>query len=225
MLRADPARIQRWARRRLAPLVRRPEGPALPRVWVDAACGRSPSDPASLLGYWLERLAPPPPEARRAARDAGRLPTDEDVLLTPEVAARRLYADVARVSRYEAEGTLPALRLDGATRYDAALVGMVADGEAAAAAARREEVEAWSRFEYVTGLAEGVTPPPTDAPPAPAKAVSAAPRAWHLPDDIADMGVPPEVEALPEGEAETEGPPPDGSRLIRTEGFETEDED
>ena len=51
-----------------------------------------------------------------------------------------------------------------------------------------------------------------------------APRAWHLPDDIAALdGLPrPEPEPQPEGEAK---PPPDGSRLIRAEGFETVDEE
>ena len=220
ILRADPARIRRWARTGAAPLVPRPGGAAeLPRAWVDAAGGRSGSDPDALLGYWRERLAPPSAHARRALRDLARL--EISPLLTAEEAGRRLYADAARIRRLGAEGVLPGLTVDGEVRFDEVLVDLITQGDEAGAAARRLEIADAARFEYATQLADGAAPPPTEAPPAPAEAVAAAPRAWHLPDDIAAIGSPPAQEE----KAEPSEAPPDGSRLIRTEGFETVDEE
>lgn len=221
ILRADPYRIRRWARTGGAPLVPRPRGRfALPRAWVDAAGGQSGSDPDALLGYWRERLAPPSVHARRTVRDLGELRLEP--LLDAEEAGRRLHADLLRLRRLTAEGVLPALRIDGVPRYDALLVTRLAEGDEAGAAARREEVQEAARFEYATDLAAGATPPAPPPAPAPAEAVAAAPRAWHLPDDIAS------IESMPASadEEPAEAEPPSGdSRLIRTEGFETVDED
>jgi hypothetical protein len=234
MLRIDPVRIRRWARQGRMPLIQGPDGPALPRAWVDAETGASAADPDGLLRYWLERTAPPPPEARRTLRDRSRLPVDP--LLAAGEAARRVYADPVRLERLDADGTLPALRVDGESHYDPALTDLVAAGDAeeGPAAARREEVQAWARFEYATDLDAGASPPPTQTRPIPDEVAATAPRAWSIPEDVAAMdGL--DAEALPETTGpeavespETEGAPepePDGSRLIRTEGFETEDED
>ena len=221
ILRADPVRIRRWARTGAAPLVPRSEGgAALPRAWVDAAGGRSGSDPEALLGYWRERLAPPSTHARRTLRDVTQLKVK--ALRTAEETARRLHADTARIRRLCAEGVLPSLRVDGEIRYDEVLVDLVARGDEAGAAARRLELVEAARFEYATDLTVGAVPPATRATPAPAEAVAAAPRAWHLPDDIAALDSLPSKE---QAQGEPEEAPPDGSRLIRTEGFETVDED
>ena len=223
ILRADPVRIRRWARIGAAPLVPRPEGgPALPRAWVDAESGESGSDPAALLRYWCERLAPPSGHARRVLRDVTQLTLKS--LLTAEETARRLHADAHRVRRLRAEGTLPGLKVDGAMRYDEALVSCLAEGDEAGAEVRRREIAEAARFEYATDLTVGAAPPPTQAPPAPPEAVAAAPRAWHLPDDIAALDSLPPGEAAESPAEEAEAPPED-SRLIRTEGFETVDED
>lgn len=227
ILRVDPVRIRRWARTGKAPLVPRPQGgTALPRAWVDAETGLSPSDPEALLRFWRERLAPPAPHARRALRDVTQLTTRR--LLSVEEASRGLHADAARIRRLDAEGVLPGLRVDGETRYDEALVALVAAGDEAGAEARRQDVADQARFEYVTDLTGGAAPPATQAPPAPAAAVAAAPRAWHLPEDIAAIESAPEEDPAEAESVESEpvtSEPVTGSRLIRTEGFETVDED
>jgi hypothetical protein len=221
ILRADPVRIRRWARTGAAPLVPRPTGDfALPRAWVDATAGRTGSDPEALLGFWRERLAPPSAHARRVLRDATQLTVKP--LLTQEETARRLRADAARLGRLSAQGVLPGLRVDGETCFDEVLVTRLAEGDVPGAELRRREVAQAARFEYATDLTVGAVPPATQAPPAPPQAVAAAPRAWHLPDEIADLDGLPRPEPQPEGEAK---PPPDGSRLIRAEGFETLDEE
>lgn len=156
-------------------------------------------------------------------RDRARLPASG--LLGARDAAHRILADEARLRRMDADGTLPALSLDGERRYDEDLVSLLAreglDDEAARTTdARREEVRDWARFEYVTDLDAGATAPPTQARAAPAEAVAVAPHAWHLPEEIAAVEGPP-----PDEDTQTTDTPGEGARLIRAEGFEVEDED
>jgi hypothetical protein len=219
LLFADPARLEREARRGVIPHARVGAALGLPAPWVDAAAGTLPVDEASSREYWLARLAPPSPSAHRPSRGRDRLPSE--TLLDPAEAARRVFADVAALPRLDADGTLPALRVDGEVRYDAALVDLVAregvDPEAAARAAeRRALVREWSRFEYATA-APVVAPPAARSAPAPApRATPAAsgpppPKAYEIPDDVF-AGEPAEAPAPP-------------ARLIRTEGFVSEDEE
>ncbi len=218
LLFADPARLRRWARQQRVPLYRGPGGDALPRAWVDAETGRTPTDADGLRRYWLERLAPPSPEAQRAQEDRERLPSER--LLGESEAARSLFADAARLRRMAKEGSLPPLLVDGRVTYDGDLVQLAAEG--ASLEARRAEVAAWGRFAYVTGLHAGAEPPPAIAKPAPAEAVAVAPHAWRIPKDVAEIHAP-EIQALPASTPEED--PPAKGRLLEADGFETIDED
>jgi len=209
LLRTSPARLRRQGRAGRIPLLRGAQGEGVPRAWADAAGGRTATDEEALRCYWLERLAPPSVDARRPLRDRACLPA-ESLLEEGEVAAR-LRADASRLRRLDADGTLPALRVDGALRYDALLVDLLArageDEKAASGAERRRaEVRAWALFEYRTSPAGGLAPAPPEAPAAPANALAAAPRAWSVPSDLG----PP--------------PPPDGE-IAAADGFEVVPED
>jgi hypothetical protein len=133
-------------------------------------------------------------------------------VLEPAETARLLTADARALQRLEAEGLLPAFRVDGQVRFDAALAGLVLEGDEGAAAARRAEVRSLARYEYVTGLAEGRLPPGGTDRPAPPAALAAAPRAWSLPADLPEP--PPPGDALA-GEQD----------LIRSDDVEVRDED
>ena len=141
---------------------------------------------------------------------------------------------MARLDRLATDGTLPALRVDGETRYDEVLVELVAEApETQGAQTRRAMVLDWTRYEYATDLDQGAAPPPTATKPAPKEATAAAPHAWRMPDDLAEEldTLPPlpaetgSVEEVPAEADETTDEKPDDSRLIRTDGFETVDED
>lgn len=238
LLWVGPGRIRRWIRIGKVPAVRRQAVWHLPRAWVDAACGREATDEEAVRRYWLERLAPPSREAARPLKDRTHL--EAEALLTAGEVAPRVFADEARLARLAGDGTLPALRVDGATRYDAALVDLVAEApETQGAETRRALVLAWARYEYATDLDRGAAPPPTATKAAPKEVTAAAPRAWRLPDDLReDLADLPPLEA---GTEAAEAPPAaeepaetadastdestDGSRLIRADGFETVDED
>jgi len=124
LLWVGPERIRRWIRLGRVPATRRETGLHLPRAWVDAACGQEATDEGAVRRYWLERLAPPRRAAGRPLRDRSKLETES--LLTTAEAARRVFADEVRLERLAAEGALPALRLDGDTRYDETLVDLLA---------------------------------------------------------------------------------------------------
>jgi hypothetical protein len=217
LLFADAARLEREARRGVIPHARVGAAIGFPAPWVDAATGALPVDEASTREYWLARLASPSPGAHRPSRGRDRLPCE--TLLDPAEAARRVFADVAALPRLDAEGTLPALRVDGETRYDAALVDLAAregvEPEATAAAAeRRALVREWSRFEYASAAvtlppAARPAPPPAPATPGapPAPAGPPPPGAYTIPDDLL---------------ADAPAPAP---RLIRTDGFASIDEE
>ncbi len=216
LLYRDPARLAREARRQHIPSARVEQEIGLPAPWVDAERGAGPADPEALRVYWLGRLAPPSPDARRPSRARDRLPAES--LLEPEEAARRVFATPAALLRMDTEGTLPSLRVDGRVLYDEQLTDLVADDHADAAA-RRAEVLAWARFEYETQVEAPVAPPPAFEPvrqptstepghAAPEAAVTEptdAPAAYEIPADL--LG---------------DEPP---SRLIDVDGFETIDED
>jgi len=221
LLFCDAHWLRRRARRRLVPSTWRREQMVLPRDWVEAEAGIAPLDAEALRDYWLSRLAPPAPSAARPRRDRRHLPCEE--VLPAGEAARRVTADPLRLEALDAEGVLPALRVDGRTAYDAALVALVCredeDEDAGRRAdARRAAVKAWACYEYVTDLDEGRPPPPAATRAAPAQATAAAPHAWHLPDDLA--APPPEATTEPAGS--TGGEPP---HLIEADGFETVDEE
>ncbi len=227
LLFTDPARLEREARRGRIPYAVVGAEVGLPAPWVEAAAGIAPIDEASSRDYWLARLAPPSPDARRPLRARDRLPATD--LLEPGEAARRVFADRPALVRLDAEGVLPALRVDGETRYDATLVDLVAAEEvdpaaAAAAAERRALVREWRRYEYATEMpgtpvlpvppaplsSETPKPTATDAAAAASPLESApAPKAYEVPTDLLEEAPP------------TPRPP---SRLIRTEGHETVDE-
>ena len=81
---------------------------------------------------------------------------------------------------------MPALLVDGRAVYDDELTALVDEAgsgreDAGPASRRRAEVEAWSRFAYVTGLKDGADLPPAVTEPAPAEAVAVAPGAWRIP--------------------------------------------
>ena len=220
LLWADPARLAREAALRAAPAARHEGAWVLPNPWVEAESGREPADADALKAFWLERLAPPSFAARRTLRPRSRLPAER--LLSPDEAARALFCDPARLDRLDADGTLPALRIDGSPRFDAdlieALVAEESDGPSggATSAARRALVLEWARAEYTT--AEGSLPraDPTLPlrrsedlrPPRPPH--SDAPKAYELPPDLAPPAPPSRTRP---------------SDLSKADGFETVDED
>ena len=220
LLWADPARLAREAALRAVPAARVEGSWVIPRPWVEAESGREPADADALKAFWLERLAPPSFAARRTMRPRSRLPAER--LLSTDEAARALFCDLARLERLDADGTLPALRVDGAPRFDAdlieALLAEEADGPAggATSAARRALVLEWAQAEYTT--AESLLPraDPTlplrrsddMRPPRPPS--SDAPKAYELPPDLAPPAPPPRARP---------------SDLSRADGFETVDED
>jgi hypothetical protein len=232
LLWVGPGRIRRWIRIGRVPAVRRRAVWHLPRAWVDAACGKEAVDEEAVRRYWLGRLAPAAREAGRPQKDRSHL--EAEALLTPSEAARRVFADEARLVRLAADGTLPALRVDGETRYDLTLADLVADApETQGAETRRAMVLDWTRYEYATDLDRGAAPPPTATTAAPKEATDVAPHAWRMPDDLKEdlADLPPleagsniEETATEEGTEPSEEKP-DGSRLIRADGFETVDED
>lgn len=211
----DPAWLARGCRTGRIPWQSRDGRILLPAPWVEAEAGRSDSDPEALRVYWAERFAPPPPDAARPLRPLDALPTSDTV---PEAeAARRLHADVVRLRSLAARGVLPALRIDGESRYDADLLEHVSDGpvaDDAASDARREAVAGWAQFEYASSLASA---PPAATRAAPPAVQRSAPGAWRLPEDLTA----PE-EATP---GSPEVPPRDSDGLIEAEGYETVDED
>ena len=229
----DPVRLAREARLRSIPSARIGPALGLPAAWVEAETGTSGADPASVAAYWLGRLAPPAPGARKPRRARDRLPAPR--LLTPEEAARRLFATPAALERLDRDGRMPSLRVDGAVRYDEELVTRMAAeaDEPAAAEARRAEVRAWARFEYDTAAAAAPATPtatsaaPTAAPAAPTSETPVgeeperhdepAPAAFEIP---ADLG----LDALEPLEGSALGGEPT-SDLLDIEGFDTVDED
>ncbi|MHC5011188.1 MAG: hypothetical protein ACYTG6_09590 [Planctomycetota bacterium] len=222
LLFADPERLRRWIRQHRIPGTEVDGELALPAAWVDAAAGRSPSDAETLKRYWLDRLAPAAPEARRPRKDTDAL--GDARLLTEDEAGRALFADPVRLRRLGTEGVLPSLLVDGRPRYDARLVQDMAEASEgretpAAVAQRRDIVRHLSRYEYVSDLETDAPVRAVPTPPAKEEAVAAAPRAWSIPSDIRALASEPIAE-----EGETDGDE-SGSRLIRTEGFETADED
>ncbi|MFV1959768.1 MAG: hypothetical protein ACC662_10195 [Planctomycetota bacterium] len=221
LLFCDAHWLRRRARRRLLPFTFHRERMVLPRDWVEAEAGIAPLDAEALRGYWLSRLAPPAPGAARPRRDRRHLPCDE--VLSAKEAARRVTADPLPLEALDAEGVLPPLRVDGQTAYDAELVALVAredeDPEVAPRAdARRAAVKTWARYEYVTDLDEGRAPPPATTRADPAEAIAAAPRAWHIPEDLAAL---PAEETTGPSVPSAEEPP----HLIEADGFETVDEE
>jgi hypothetical protein len=174
LLWADSARLARQAAARAVPATRIAGAWRLPRAWVEAEAGIQPADAEALKAFWLERLAPPSFAARRSLRSRARLPAER--LLTADEAGRALFCDRARLARLDADGTLPALVLDGAPHFDADLVAALAadDPEAPAAvnraAARRALVLEWARAEYTAETPKATTLPPElspQPPPAP----------------------------------------------------------
>lgn len=219
----DPLRLRREARRLEIPSACAEQQLGLPAPWVEAESGASPADPEALKIYWLARLAPPSPDARRPLRARTRLPAE--TLLDAEEAAQRIFATPDALRRMDVEGVLPSLRVDGAVRYDAELTDLVArDDEGAevrsAADARRGEILAWARFEYETAVEEKPpvqedSTPDFDAVRTPAPEANTevhasedAPAAYEIPTDL--LG---EIDTLPP------------SRLIDVDGFDTIDED
>ena len=221
----DPARLAREARIRVIPSARIGPAVGLPAAWVDAASGASDADPESVAMYWLGRLAPPAPGARKPRRTRDRLPAE--TLLTPEEAAAQLFATPAALERLDREGRMPSLRVDGAVHYDAELVARMVDeaDEPDAAEARRAEVRAWARFEYATEAptAAGPAAPAPVSPATPAPAVDEtppqeeaprepAPGAFEIPADLGlDDLDPLDIEPT--------------SDLLDIDGFDTVDED
>ena len=231
MLLRDPARLEREIRLGRIPAARVAGQVAIPVPWAESAAGIAPTDEESVRTYWLARLAPPSAAGHRPLRERSRLDIGE--LLDGDEAARRLYAHPDVLSRLMQEGTLPALKIDGALRFDAGLVDLLArkgDGEEAGAelAERHALVSDHARFDYETGEGSEVTPPVQvqtarteaaatpetlteaalrvprpDAPPQPA---SGAAKAYELPEDLLAGIDPP-------------------STLIEADGFETIDED
>lgn len=216
----DPARLAREARIRRIPAARLGTDLGLPAPWVEAATGASAADPESVATYWLGRLAPPAPGARKPRRDRSRLPAES--LVTPTEAARRLFATPPALERLDHEGRMPSLRVDGEVFYDGALIDRMAaeDPDTDAIESRRAEVRAWARYEYETAPAptavapSTVTPtsdPTTSEPSAatPAEEAPPAPAAFEIP---ADLGLE-DIDAGPT------------SDLLDIEGFDTIDED
>ncbi|MDF1700770.1 MAG: hypothetical protein P1V36_06395 [Planctomycetota bacterium] len=231
----DPARLTREARIRVIPATRVGSALALPAPWVEAEAGRSDADPISLATYWLGRLAPAAPGARKPRRARSKLPAEG--LLTAEEAAAQLFATAPALERLDREGRMPSLRVDDAVRYDAELVALMAaePENAEAAEARRTDVRAWARYEYETAR---TAPAPA---PHPLEPLAGAPAdAPTLPDTPTqpDTPSPDGGHAAPESPAEdVAGPgayeiPKDlgfddepASDLLDIEGFDTVDED
>ena len=219
----DPARLAREARIRVIPSARIGPAVGLPAAWVDAASGASDADPESVAMYWLGRLAPPAPGARKPRRTRDRLPAE--TLLTPDEAAARLFATPAALERLDREGRMPSLRVDGAVHYDAELVARMVDeaDEPDAAEARRAEVRAWARFEDATDEAPTAPTPVTPAAPLTTPVVDEttpredaprepAPGAFEIPADLGlDDLDPLDIEPT--------------SDLLDIDGFDTVDED
>lgn len=212
----DPARLAREARIRVIPSARIGSALGLPKAWVEAEVGTSGADPASVASYWLGRLAPPAPGARKPRRDRARL--EADTLLEGAEAAERLFATRRALERLDREGRMPSLRVDGEVRYDATLVDLMAAeaDDPAAANARRELVRAWARFEYETAAA-AKPPVPTVAEPLP-NPPEGAPT---LPDETPPLDPAPAAFEIPEdlGLDDIE------SDLLDIDGFDTVDED
>lgn len=228
MLLRDPARLEREIRLGRVPAARVAGQVAIPVPWAESAAGIAPTDEESTRTYWLSRLAPPSAAGHRPLRERSRLDIGE--LLDGDEAARRLYAHPAVLQRLMQEGTLPALKVDGALRFDASLVDLLArkgDGEdvGAALAERHALVSDHARFDYETGAGSEATPtiqperteaatsgtlteaalrvPRPEAPPQPAPGAA---KAYELPEDLLAGMDPP-------------------STLIEADGFETIDED
>lgn len=219
----DPARLAREARIRVIPSARIGADVGLPTAWVDAETGASAADPQSVAAYWLGRLAPPAPGARKPRRARDRLPAE--TLLTPAEAAARLFATEAALERLDREGRMPSLRVDGAVHYDAELVERMAAeaDDPAAAEARRVEVRAWARFEYATETPADV------APATPTTSAVAGPAPAHTPPpeepvrDEAPREPAPGAFQIPTDLGLDDIEPP--SDLLDIEGFDTVDED
>ena len=221
----DPARLAREARIRIIPSARIGADLGLPAPWVEAAAGTSHADPESVAMYWLGRLAPPAPGARKPSRSRSKLPAE--TLLDADETARRLFATPAALERLDREGRMPSLRVDGAVRYDAELVEHMA-GEAdapEAAEARRVDVRAWARYEYTTAVADRPPVPspvqplagaPTDVPTVPdtPEPAAPAPGAFEIPEDLGLDDVTP-LEDVGDGPEST---------LLDIDGFDTVDE-
>ena len=231
LLLRDPARLEREIRLGRVPAARVAGQVAIPVPWAESAAGIAPTDEPSVRTYWLGRLAPPSATGHRPLRERKRLEAGE--LLDGEEAARRLFAHADVLPRLMAEGTLPALKVDGTLRFDAVLVDLLAragDGEDVATelAERHARISDQARFDYETGERSDVTPQiqsePTDAGatvppasgdpdavrvprPAPISTTSSdEPKAYELPEDLLAGIDPP-------------------STLIEADGFETIDED
>lgn len=222
----DPARLAREARLRQIPATWVGERLALPVAWVEAEAGIQPVDPEAVRSYWIERLAPPSPDAHRATRERERLPVEE--LLTARDAARRVHADPLALRRLDLEGTLPSVRVDGVPHYDAQLTALVAEAEESTAEERRArtaQVRGWARFEYVTVTPPGQTPRTPNsaggaarfevAESAPGEARVAEPGAFEIPTGL-------ELDQIAPLESGPLDPP---SRLIEADGFDVVDED
>lgn len=227
-----PRTLQRAIRQRRFPGVCVGGAWALPRAWVDAESGQTAVDAEALRVYWTQRLAPPSPEAHRARRGAERLAGRK--LLSEAEAGARLCCTPTALRRMAADGTLPSLRLDGITRYDARLVDLLArsqdeSAECAELATERSAVEQLSACEYVTQAPEPLEP---HAQPAQSQAGGSPGRTGSpnqerpatKPADGPDTtsfapGPAPAAYAIPEELFEAT------PRLIQAEGFETVDED
>lgn len=211
-LRVGPAMLARRARLRLVPAVREGGRWRFPTAWVDAAGGERPVDPAYTAAKWLERLAPPPPEAWRTTRPRSELPLEVEDLLRTEPVLLALRVDKKALRRLEGTGQLPGLDVDGTRVYDRTLVDLLADaasGEAEVSSdseahieSRRALVEGWSRFAWRTAAApqarQPVFDPESSASPAVAGNASdatSAPKAFAIPDTLGLTQIKPLVEA------------------------------
>lgn len=219
----DPVRLAREARQRRVPATWIGDRLAFPVAWVEAEAGVSAMDPEALRTYWLERLAPASPDARRAVRERERLPATS--LLTAAEAARRVCADARALRRLDLEGTLPSIRVDGVPHYDEELTALVAQEGAGedvddALRARTAAVRGWARFEYATvARRQGDRTVPLEPrfstdPEATASPPEAA-RAFEIPSDLGLDAIDPLAPDAPE-------PPP---RIIEADGFDVVDED
>lgn len=222
-----PAWLRRQARARAVPAAWVEGSLGFAAPWVDAACGERPDDPEAVATYWCARLAPPPPSAHRALADRTELPLDDGELLDEGDAARRLFASEAALTRLEADGTLPALRVDGRRRFDRQLVDLLAEqlaGESATpgdvegrAAERRAFLAPHARFAHRTGLSPAPAQPTPDAPTnaeTPAEAITPDTEdigAWQPP---ADLGLD-DIEPLP----------PVRPRIVEADGFDVVEDD